>query len=182
MEQKLDNTTAQHDAKLLPVKQSVMCCGNKSKTRNAGLALCIVNLYDVRKMTDQDTGAACIENAPGRMAHLLRDWRYFSRKFPFAKQYTSGSFQSIFQIRIPDDVTISSVAEVTVNNQAAWNMFTTPTGLSCGYRWDDEIQDYRIKLFSSMPKGYYYSAVNEAGLHFESVIQPNLQVPGQLSH
>lgn len=85
----------------------VICCGNKSKTKNAGLALCIVNLYDVRDMTDDDVQAACIENAPGRKAHLLKDWAFFSRKFPFTKYYVSGSFQSIFQIRIPDYVIIS---------------------------------------------------------------------------
>lgn len=84
----------------------IICCGNSSKSRNAGLALCIVDLYDARDMVDSDEEAACIENAPGRKAHLLRDWRFFSRKFPFTRYYVSGSYQSIFQVRLPDDVTI----------------------------------------------------------------------------
>ena len=84
----------------------VICCGNKSKSRNAGLALCIVDLFDVRKMTDDDVAAACIDNAPKRMAHLLRNWRYFNRKFLFTNCYVSGSYLSIFKIRIPDDIVL----------------------------------------------------------------------------
>lgn len=85
----------------------IICCGNKSVTANAGKALCLVNLYDVRDMTDADAVAACIENAPGRKAHLLENWRYFSRKFEFARRRVSGSFQSIFQIELPEDVSLA---------------------------------------------------------------------------
>ena len=84
----------------------IICCGAKSVTANAGKALCIVNLYDVRDMTEEDVAAACIKNAPGRKAHLLKDWRFFNRKFEFARRRVSGSFQSIFQIELPEDVTI----------------------------------------------------------------------------
>lgn len=86
----------------------IICCGNKSVTANKGLALCVVNLFAVREMFDEDHEAACIANAPGRKAHLLKDWRYFSRKFEFARRRVSGSFQSIFQITLPDDVKILS--------------------------------------------------------------------------
>lgn len=85
----------------------IICCGNKSVTRNAGFALCIVNLYDARPMTDKDMKAAMIENAPGRIAHLLKDWRYFKRKFSFSSRRVSGAFQSIFQITLPDDVYVT---------------------------------------------------------------------------
>lgn len=84
----------------------IICCGNKSVTANKGKALCIVNLFAVRDMFDADEAAACIANTIGRKAHLLKDWRYFNRKFEFARRRVSGSFQSIFQITLPDDVII----------------------------------------------------------------------------
>lgn len=82
----------------------VICCGGKSVTDNAGKALCIVNLYEVRDMQDSDADAACIENAPNRKAYLLKDWRFFKRKFKFSKMKVSGSFQWLFQIAIPDEL------------------------------------------------------------------------------
>lgn len=85
----------------------VICCGAKSVTSNAGKALCIVTVYDCRDMVDEDAEAACIENAPGRKAILLKDWKYFSRDFTFSKRKVAGSFQYLFDISIPDDVTIN---------------------------------------------------------------------------
>jgi hypothetical protein len=84
----------------------VICCGAKSPTANAGKALCIVELYEVRDMTDADEKAACIENAEGRKAYLLKNWRYFSRDFTFAPRRISGAFQWLFKITIPHDVRI----------------------------------------------------------------------------
>lgn len=88
----------------------VICCGAKSVTSNAGKALCIVELYEVRDMQDSDETAACIENAPGRKAYLLRNWRFFSRDFKFSKQKTGGSFQWMFTITIPADIQILTPA------------------------------------------------------------------------
>lgn len=86
----------------------VICCGNKSLTANKGKALCIVNLYDARPMenTKEDEEAARIAYQPGRIVHLLKDWRYFSRKFHFTHYYVSGTYQGIFKIRIPEGVQI----------------------------------------------------------------------------
>lgn len=84
----------------------VICCGNKSVTKNAGKALCIVEIWKRRPMRDSDVEKACIENVPGRQAYLLRNWRYFSKKFKFSKFRVSGAYQSIFQIRIPSYVEI----------------------------------------------------------------------------
>lgn len=84
----------------------IICCGQKSLTRNSGLAVCIVELYDVVPMTKEHEQMACIEAVPGRMAHLTRNLRHFNRKFKFTPQRVSGSFQSIFQGHLPDDVHI----------------------------------------------------------------------------
>lgn len=84
----------------------VICCGNKSKTRNAGLAVCIVDLYDAMPMRVGHEKDACIEAVPGRIAHITDKLRHFSRKFKFAPCRVSGSFQSIFQIVLPDGVEI----------------------------------------------------------------------------
>jgi hypothetical protein len=85
----------------------VICCGQtNSVTNNAGKALCIVDLFDARKMLKEDEAAACIEWHEDRRSHLLRDWRYFSRNFEFRHYYVSGPYQGIFKIRIPSNVEI----------------------------------------------------------------------------
>lgn len=85
----------------------VICCGaSNSVGKNAGKALCIVNIYDGRPMIKEDEAAACIEYHPDRKVLLLKDWRYFSRDFEFSYYYVSGAYQGIFTIRIPKDVDI----------------------------------------------------------------------------
>ena len=86
----------------------VICCGaSNSVGKNAGKALCIVNIYDGRPMVKEDEAAACIEYHPDRKVLLLKDWRYFSRDFEFKYYYVSGAYQGIFTIRIPKDVEIT---------------------------------------------------------------------------
>lgn len=84
----------------------IICCGNKSMTRNKGLAVCITEFYDAVPMTAEHEEKAMIAAVHGRVAHLTRNLRHFSRKFEFSKRRVSGSFQSIFQITLPDDVYI----------------------------------------------------------------------------
>lgn len=91
---------------MIPEGDIVICCGSKSMTVNRLKALCVVTVGKGRPMTTDDEKAACIESVPGRWAFPLSNWRYFSRKFEFAKRRVSGSFQSIFQITLPDDVQI----------------------------------------------------------------------------
>lgn len=91
---------------IIPPGDIVICCSSGSMTANRTKALCIVTAADGRVMTDADEKAACIEAVPGRIAYDLSNWRYFSHKFPFSKYIVSGTFQSKFQIRIPDYVQI----------------------------------------------------------------------------
>ncbi len=84
----------------------IICCGAKSQTRNSGLAVCIVNLYDAMPMLHEHEKMARIDAIPGRIAHLTKDLRHFSRKFHFSTRRVSGPFQGIFQITLPDNVTI----------------------------------------------------------------------------
>jgi hypothetical protein len=87
----------------------VICCGaTNSVGKNAGKALCIVDLYDARPMIEEDVKAACIEWDADRRVHLLRNWRYFSYEFAFKDYKVSGPYQGIFKIRIPDFVEILS--------------------------------------------------------------------------
>ena len=87
----------------------IICCdkGKSKHSPNAGKALCIVEIYEVRKMQDKDATAACIENAPGRYAYLLRNWRYFSYEFQFVPNAVTKNWQGIFELRVPDFVTIN---------------------------------------------------------------------------
>lgn len=91
---------------IIPMGDIVICCGKKSMTRNKGLALCLVYVNDGRLMVKEDEEKAKIEMIAGRWAFELSDWRYFNRKFEFTKHYVSGSYQSIFQVRIPKDVEV----------------------------------------------------------------------------
>jgi hypothetical protein len=97
--------------KSIPVGDIIICCdGNKSKdSKNAGNALCIVHVDESREMTKEDEAAACIEYVPKRIAFPLSNWRYFSYDFKFTDYKVRGSYQSIFQVKIPDFVTIKSI-------------------------------------------------------------------------
>lgn len=98
----------------------VICCGaSNSVGKNAGKALCIVDLYDARPMIEEDVEAACIEWDANRKSHLLRNWRYFSYEFAFKDYYVSGPYQGIFQLRIPDFVKIIPATEYNLLTQPA---------------------------------------------------------------
>lgn len=88
----------------------VICCdkGKSAGSENAGKALCIVDVYDVRPMVDGDAAAACIGNVPGRYAYLLRNWRWFSYDFLIKDYAVTKNWQGIFQLRIPDFVSITN--------------------------------------------------------------------------
>lgn len=86
----------------------VICCGfkNSMHSPNAGLALCIVNIYDGRSMRKIDEPHAGIEWHKDRKALLLKDWRHFDKPFRFTDQYVSGPYQGIFKITLPSNVGI----------------------------------------------------------------------------
>lgn len=84
----------------------VICCGSKSLTRQAGKALCLVHWGKGRKMIMEDAPFAMIECVEGRYVYPLTNHRLLSREFTFSKRKVGGSFQSIFQIELPEDVTI----------------------------------------------------------------------------
>jgi len=85
----------------------VICCGKTNSVgKNAGKALCIVELWKIRPMKKSDEKAAGVKYRADLKSFLLRDWRHFSRDFDFAEQRVSGAWQSIFEISIPRDVEI----------------------------------------------------------------------------
>ena len=85
----------------------VICCGKTNSVgKNAGKALCIVELWKVRPMKKYDEEAAGVRYDPEIKSFLLRNWRHFSRDFEFSPQKVSGAWQSLFDIVIPDDVQI----------------------------------------------------------------------------
>lgn len=85
----------------------VICCGKTNSVgKNAGKALCIVELWNIRDMRKTDEEAAGVNYSRGIKSFLLRNWRHFSRDFEFSPQRVSGAWQSIFEITIPADVKI----------------------------------------------------------------------------
>lgn len=85
----------------------VICCGKTNSVGiNAGKALCIVNLYDCRPMTPEDEKGACIKYDPKLFAWPIKDWRYFTVNFHFSDYKVRGTWQGIFDLRIPDNVNI----------------------------------------------------------------------------
>jgi hypothetical protein len=97
----------------------VICCGkSQSVGKNAGRALCIVDIYDGRPMRDNidEIEAARIGWDKNRKALLLRDWRHFSRDFVFAPHAIKKNFQGIFSIAIPDGIEIIPRPEIKAFN------------------------------------------------------------------
>jgi hypothetical protein len=85
----------------------VICCGKTNSVgKNAGKALCILELWKIRPMKKGDEKAAGVKYNPQIKSYLLRNWRYFNRDFEFSPQRVSGAWQSLFDIAIPDDVEI----------------------------------------------------------------------------
>ncbi|HEX8517241.1 MAG TPA: ASCH domain-containing protein [Bacteroidia bacterium] len=85
----------------------VICCGKTNSVgKNAGKALCIVELWKIRDMKKGDEKAAGVSCRPGIKSFLLRNWRHFSRDFEFSPQRVAGAWQSLFDIVIPEDVEI----------------------------------------------------------------------------
>ena len=85
----------------------VICCGKTNSVgKNAGKALCIVELWKIRPMKKSDENAAGVAYDPEIKSFLLRNWRHFSRDFDFSPQRISGAWQSLFDITIPGDVEI----------------------------------------------------------------------------
>lgn len=60
-----------------------------------------------------------------------------------------------------------------------WVTFTTETGLKAKYKivGEDLRNDVRIKILTSMPKGYYHSALNQVGVYYDEHILPTLIKP-----
>ncbi|MEO6638343.1 MAG: ASCH domain-containing protein [Ginsengibacter sp.] len=92
----------------------VICCGKSNSVgKNAGKALCLVELWKVRDMQKGDEKAAGVKCRPGIKSFLLRNWRHFSYDFEFASQRVAGAWQSIFEITLPPDVTIIPMPGIT---------------------------------------------------------------------
>ena len=93
----------------------VICCGaTNSVTENAGKALCIVNLWKARPMQNEaaEIAAACIGWDKDRKSHLLKDWRHFNYDFEYKNLKVSGDWRGIFEIELPEDVTIIRKPEI----------------------------------------------------------------------
>ena len=91
----------------------VICCGKTNSVgKNAGNALCIVELWKIRKMRKGDEAASGVRYDPTINSFLLRNWRHFSKDFQFAPQRISGAWQSLFDITIPGDVQIISRPDI----------------------------------------------------------------------
>ncbi len=61
--------------------------------------------------------------------------------------------------------------------KAYWIEFITENGLKAKYMivGEDKRLDVRIKILTPMPRGYYYSAVNDAGAFYDEHIFPTLK-------
>ena len=91
----------------------VICCGKTNSVgKNAGKALCIVELWKIRPMKKGDEKAAGVKYHPNLYCFLLRNWRHFSRDFEFSPQRIRGAWQSLFDIVIPPDVNIISQPDI----------------------------------------------------------------------
>lgn len=60
----------------------LICASSKPKILGAGLALCIVTLYDVRKMRPEDATAAMCDYCPDRYSWVLINRMCLSPRIP----------------------------------------------------------------------------------------------------
>jgi len=91
----------------------IICCGKTNSVgKNAGKALCIVELWKIRPMKKSDEKAAGVAYDRKIKSFLLRNWRHFSRDFDVSPQRISGAWQSLFKITIPGDVEIIARADI----------------------------------------------------------------------
>jgi hypothetical protein len=91
----------------------VICCGAaNSVTDNAGLALCIVEVFEVDWMKPEEETAACVSFHEKRVSYHLRNWRHFSQDFEFKKLKVSGNWQGIFELQIPEGIEIIPKPEI----------------------------------------------------------------------
>ena len=91
----------------------VICCGKTNSVgKNAGKALCIVELWKIRPMKKGDEKASGVPYNTRTMCYLLRNWRHFSTDFEFSPQRISGAWQSLFTIEIPEGVRIIPKPEI----------------------------------------------------------------------
>lgn len=79
----------------------IICSSQNPKIEPYGKALCIVELYDVRPMTEKDERKACIKLYKGAYAWMLRNLRPITLPIP-----VKGSL-GIFDIELGDDINIS---------------------------------------------------------------------------
>lgn len=89
----------------------ILICCDKEKSKdspNAGKALCIVQWNQGVPMTEEHEQGACIESVPGRYAFPLTNRRLLSYNFLISHYVVTKNFQGIFEVRIPDFVTIIS--------------------------------------------------------------------------
>lgn len=60
----------------------LICASAKPKIHKAGYAVCIVTVFDVRKMHTDDAGAAMCDYIPGLYAWVLTNLHSFTRPMP----------------------------------------------------------------------------------------------------
>lgn len=71
----------------------------------AGYGVCMVNVFDYTNYMRPEWENDCkISYFRGRHCYFLDNWRYFSEDFIASKYRVGGSFQSIFQIKLPPTI------------------------------------------------------------------------------
>lgn len=76
----------------------LICCSKSSKSENAGLAVCVVELVHIEEMLPEHEEAACIEPYENAKSWMLTNHRKLSRKFP-----VKGAL-SLYDVEVPEDV------------------------------------------------------------------------------
>lgn len=77
----------------------LLCGSASSLTENAGMATCVVEIYQCLPFTEEFEDTVCCEVYPG-FVYRTRNLRWLSRKFPVKGQL------GFFTIDLPSDVTL----------------------------------------------------------------------------
>lgn len=76
----------------------LIVCAKSAKSPKAGLALCVVNLFDIQEMKEEHEESSCCKVYPKAKSWFTDNLRPLSRKFPVKSKL------SIFEVELPDDV------------------------------------------------------------------------------
>jgi len=112
----------------------LICCSKKPSTKNSGLAVAIVNLYDCKPMVPEDEERACCGIYPGAYSWFFDDLREIK---PFPVKGQLNIFDAPIPLLSQENVDSLSNGTKILVSWSGWNRFADYL-YKDGYAWTEE--------------------------------------------